>query len=169
MEIQPVHSKGDQSWVFFGRNDAKAETPVLWPPHARNWLIGKDWCWEGLRAGGEEDNRGWDGWMASPTQWTWVWVNSWSWWWTGRPGVLRFMGPQRAWHDWATELNWTEKIDSYLERQWSQVCLSFLTNLLLKGRLLFHPGIVFIEYPSSDSLGEVKILEIDKHRFKSWF
>jgi len=104
-EIQPVHSKGDQSWVFFGRNDAKAETPVLWPPHAKSWLIGKDWCWEGLGAGGEGDYTGWDGWMASPTRWTWVWVNSGSWWWTGRPGMLRFTGSQRVGHDWATELN----------------------------------------------------------------
>ena len=64
------------------------------------------WCWEGLGAGGEGDDRGWDGWMASLTQWTWVWVNSGSWWWTGRPGVLQFMGLQRVRHDWATELNW---------------------------------------------------------------
>ena len=68
------------------------------------------WCWEGLRAGGEGDDRGWDGWMASPTRWTWVWVNSGGWWWTGRPGVLRFMGSWRVGHDWATELNWTELI-----------------------------------------------------------
>ena len=66
------------------------------------------WCWEGLGAGGKGDNRGWDGWMASPTQWTWVWVNSGRWWWTGRPGVLQFMGSQRVGHDWATKLNWTE-------------------------------------------------------------
>ena len=59
-------------------------------------------------SGGEGDDRGWDGWMASLTWWTWVWVNSRSWWWTGRPGVLRFMGLQRVGHDWATELNWTE-------------------------------------------------------------
>ena len=65
------------------------------------------WWWEGLGAGGEGDNRGWDGWMASLTQWTWVWVNSRSWWRTGRPGVLRFMGSQKVGHDWATELNWT--------------------------------------------------------------
>ena len=58
------------------------------------------WCWEGLGAGKEGDNRGWDGWMVSPTQWTWVWVNSGSWWWTGRPGVLQFMGLQRVGHDW---------------------------------------------------------------------
>ena len=61
-----------------------------------------------LGAGGEGDGRGWDGWMASLTWWTWIWVNSGSWWWTGRPGVLRFMGSQRVGHDWATELNWTE-------------------------------------------------------------
>ena len=105
---EAVHSEGDQPWDFFGRSDAKAETPVFWPPHAKSWLIGKDWCWEGLGAGGEGDDRGWDGWMASLTWWTWVWVNSGSWWWTGRPGVLQFMGSQRVRHGWATELNWTE-------------------------------------------------------------
>ena len=68
------------------------------------------WCWEGLRAGGEGDDRGWDGWMASPTGWTWVWVDSGGWWWTGRPGVLWFMGSQRVGHDWATELNWRKYI-----------------------------------------------------------
>ena len=101
--------QGDQPWDFFGRTDAKAETPVLWPPHAKSWLYGKRlWCWEGLGAGGEGDDRGWDGWIASSTQWMWIWVNSRSWWWTGRPGVLRFMGSQRVRHDWATERNWTE-------------------------------------------------------------
>ena len=63
-------------------------------------------CWEGLGAGGEGDSRGWDGWMASRTWWTWVWVNSGRWWWTGRPGMLQFMGSHRVRHDWATELNW---------------------------------------------------------------
>ena len=107
-EIQPVHPKGYQSWVFIGRNDAKAETPILWPPDAKLTHWKRLWCWEGLGAGGEGDDRGWHGWMASPTRWTWVWVNSGSWWWTGRPGMLRFMGLQRVGHDWATELNWTE-------------------------------------------------------------
>ena len=66
----------------------------------------RPWCWERLKVGGEGDDRGWDGWMASPTQWTWVWVNSGSRWWTGRPGVLQSMGLQRVGHDeW---LNWTE-------------------------------------------------------------
>ena len=68
------------------------------------------WCWEVLGAGGEGDDRGWDGWMASPTWWTWVWVNSGSCWWTGRPCMLWFIGSQRVGHDWATELNWSELI-----------------------------------------------------------
>ena len=68
----------------------------------------RPWCGERLRAGGEGDNRGWDGWMASPTKWTRVWVNSGSWWWTGRSGALQFMGSQRVGHDWVTESNWTE-------------------------------------------------------------
>ena len=106
-EIQPVHPKVLKSWMFIGRTDAEAETPILWLPHAKSWLIGKDPdAGDGLGAGGEGDDRGWDGWMASPTQRAWVWANSRSWWWTGRPGVLRFMGSQRVGHDWATELNW---------------------------------------------------------------
>ena len=74
----------------------------------------KPWCWEILKAGREGDNRGWGDWVASPTQWTWVWVDSRSWWWTGRPGMLWFMGSQRVGHDWATELNWSF---TYLSQQ----------------------------------------------------
>ena len=108
-EIQQVHSRGNQSWIFFERNDAEAETPIPWPPDGKNWLIWKrPWYWERLRAGGEGDDRGWYGWMASPTQWRWVWVNSGSWWWTGRPGVLESMGSWRVGHDWVTKLSWTE-------------------------------------------------------------
>ena len=70
----------------------------------------RPWCWEGLGARGEGDDRAWNGWMASLTRWTWVWVNSESWWWTRRPGVLRFVGWQRVGHDCVTELNWTELI-----------------------------------------------------------
>ena len=89
-KIKPVNPKGNQSWIFIGRTDAEA--PVFWPPDAKNWLVrkdpkaGKDWSQE------EKCNRGWDGWMASPTRWIWVWVNSRSWWWTGRPWVLQSMG-----------------------------------------------------------------------------
>ena len=81
------------------------ETPILWPPHVKSWLIGKDPD-AGRDWGQEEKGLTWDGWMASPTWWTWVWVNSRSWWWTGRPGVLWFMGSQRVGHDWATKLDW---------------------------------------------------------------
>ena len=104
-KIQPVHSKGDQPWVFFGRNDAKAETPVLWPPHAKSWLIGKtdagrDWGQE-EKGTTEDEMAGWHhrldgrgfGWTLGVGD---------------RKGVLRFMGSQRVRHDWVTELNWTE-------------------------------------------------------------
>ena len=109
-EIKPVNPKGNQSGTFFGRTDAKAETPILWPPDAKNWLTrkdpaaGKDWRREGAK-------RGWGGWMALLTQWTWVWVSSGSWWWTGKPGVLQSMGSERVGHDWVTGLNRT---DTYL-------------------------------------------------------
>ena len=99
--------KGDQFWVFFGRIDAKAETPVLQPRMRRVDSLEKTLMLAGIGAG-EGDDRRWDGWMASLTQWTWVWVNSGRWWWTGRPAVLRFMGSQRVGHDWVTELNWIE-------------------------------------------------------------
>ena len=64
------------------------------------------WCWERLKAGREGDDRGWDGWMASPTWWTWIWASSGSWWWTGKPDELQSMGSPRVRHDWATKLNW---------------------------------------------------------------
>ena len=107
-EIQPVQPKGTQSWIFTGRTDAEAEAPILWP----TWYKGlthwkRPWHWERLKAGGKRQNWGWDGWMASPTQWTWVWVNYRSWWWTGRPGMLQSMGSQSRIRlsDW-TELHW---------------------------------------------------------------
>ena len=70
----------------------------------------RPWSWERLWAGGEGDDRGWDGWMASPTQWTWVWENSRSWWWIGRPVMLQSTGSQRVRHDWVTELDWTDSL-----------------------------------------------------------
>ena len=123
--------------MFIGRTDAEAETPILWATSCdelTHWK--RPWCWEGLGAGGEGNDRGWDGWMASPTQWTWIWVKSWSWWWTGRPGVLRFMGSQRVGHDWATELNWTEFKLSFLlcNHQFHAKCFMLLRLRNVEGK-----------------------------------
>ena len=108
-EIQPVHPKGNESWIFIGRTDAEAETPILWPPDAKNWLIwkdpdaGKDWRWE-EKGTAEDEMVG----RHPPTQWTWVWVNSGSWWQTRRPGMLQSIRSQRVRHDWVTERDWTK-------------------------------------------------------------
>ena len=105
-ESQPVHPKGNQSWIVYWKDwcwSWNSNTFTSWCEELTHWK--KPWCWERLKVGGEGDDRGWDGWMASSTQWTWVWVNSGSWWWTGRPGVLQSMGLQ-SWA-WSTELNWT--------------------------------------------------------------
>ena len=108
-EINAVHPKGTQSWIFIGRTDAEAETPILWLSDVKNWLTGKapdagkDWRQKEKGM----DDRGLDGSMASPTRCTWVWASSENWWWTGKPGMLQSMGLQRIRHDWMTEL--TEK------------------------------------------------------------
>ena len=95
-EIQPVHSQGKQSWIVIGRTDAEAESPIVWPPDVKSWLIKKDPdVWKDWR----QDEKG----MASLTRWTWVWASYRSWWWTGKPGVLQSMGSQRVRHDLGTE------------------------------------------------------------------
>ena len=96
-----VHWK-DWCWSW------NSNTLATWCKELTHWK--RPWCWERLKAGGEGNNRGWDGWMASPTQWTWVWVNSRSWWWTRRPSMLQSMESQRVGHNWVTELNWWERI-----------------------------------------------------------
>ena len=106
-KIKAVNPKGNQSWIFIGRTDAEAVTPILWPHDAKNWPWKRPWFWERLKAR-EGDDRGWDGWMASPTWWTWVWASSRSWWWTGKPSVQQSMRLQRVGHNWATELNWID-------------------------------------------------------------
>ena len=120
-EIKPVNPEGNQSWIYIGRTDAEAETPILWPPDTKNWLTGKDPdAGKTLKAGGEGDDRGWDSWMALPSQWTWAWASSGSWWWTGKSSMLQSMGLQRAGHNWATEL-----------KEWNQikVCLEITMRL----------------------------------------
>ena len=129
---------GEDSWESLG---LQGDTTS---PSYRRSVLGvhwKDWCWswnsstlatsceelthwkrpwysKGLGAGGEGDDRGWDGWVASLRRWTWVWVNPcwwWNWWWTGRSGVLWFMGQQRVWDDWVTELNWNSSVENFLK------------------------------------------------------
>ena len=148
---------GKGSWESFGlQGDLKEINPkyllegrrsvlgVHWRDWCWSWIsntlatsceelthLKRPWCWERLRVGGEGDDRGWHGWMTSPTQWTWVWVDSGSWRWTGRPGVLWFMGSQR--HDWATELNWTE---AEVLIRWPPDAKSWLTEkVLMRGKI----------------------------------
>ena len=111
-QIQPVHFKGNQSWIFIGRTDAETEAPILWPPDAKNWLIGED---PDARTDRRHEEKGMTedemvGWHH--TQWTWVWVNCGSWWWTGRPGMLQPWGCKVGNH-WATELNWHSLLHNY--------------------------------------------------------
>ena len=96
----------------------------------------RPWCWERLRAGGEGDDRGWDGWMESLTRWTWVWVDSGSWLWTGRPGMLWFMGSQSIRHDWATELNWTLTFWNSLRRIGIKSSINVCYNSPVKSSVL---------------------------------
>ena len=104
-EIKPVNPQRNLSWIFFGRTCWSWNTNTLatWCKGLTHWK--SPWLWGRLKAGGEGNDRRWDGWMASLTQWTWVWASSGSWWWTGKPGMLQSMGSQRVRHDWMTELN----------------------------------------------------------------
>ena len=130
-EIKPVNSKGNQPWLFIERTDAEAEAPILtlatWCEEVTH--LKRPWCWERLKAGGKGGDRGWAGWMASLTQWTWVWTSSGSWWRTGKPGVLQSMGSQRVGYDWATELNWTEGM-SHLQFLGDEIGLPFSKGLV---------------------------------------
>ena len=126
----------------------------------------RPWCWEGLGAGGEGDDRGWDGWMTSPTRWTWVWVNSRSCWWTGRPGVLQFMGSQRVGHDWSdwTELNWMYSFPPvrYFCPLSAGVCMHFciwrcIPDVSME-RDLLHVHLLLCHLPPYKSIISIKIL-----------
>ena len=119
MSVLPVHWK-DWCWSW------NANILATWCEELIH--LKRPWSWEGLKVGGEGDDRRWAGWLASLTQWTWVWVNSRSWWWTGSPGVLQFKGSQRVRHNWATELNWTvvKEHESFSSILISQDCFGYL-------------------------------------------
>ena len=116
-EVQPVHPKGNQSWIFIHWKDWcwswNSNTLATWCKELTHRK--RPWCPKRLKVGGEGDSRRWAGWMASPTQWTWVWVSSGSWWWIARPGMLQSMGLQRVGHNWVTELNWSDNAYYYNE------------------------------------------------------
>ena len=159
-KIQPVHPKGDQSWVFFGGNDAKGEAPIHWPPHAKRWLIwedpdaGKDWGQE-EKGMTEDEMAGWHhrlnghgfGWTLGVGDGT------------RRPGVLQFMGSQRIRHDWVTELNWTQLLqfrNLFLSLKWLHgwQSLSSILNIILSSILrhveenIFPRIILIVSEPS---------------------
>ena len=113
-----------------------SNTLATWCEEMTHWK--RTWCWKCLKAGGEGDDRGWDGWMASLTHWTWVWVNSGSWWWTGKPGVLQSMGLQRIRHDWVTELNWTGDL---LRRLWT---INTILNQCYRGNAGFVSWMILL-------------------------
>jgi len=105
-EIQPVNPKGNQSWIFIGRTEAEASAWILWPPDVKNYSMGKTLMLGKIEGRRRRGHIGWDGWMASLTQRTWVWANSGSLWRTGSPGVLLPWGRKKSDDDWASELNW---------------------------------------------------------------
>ena len=132
-KIKPVHPKGIQSWIFIGRTNAeawKSNTLATWCKELPHWK--KPWCWEWLKVGGEGDDRGWDGWMASPTQWTWVWVSSRSWWWTREAWNAAVHGVAKSRHDWPAELNWTVGVRKCSNFILLHVAVQFSQHHLLK-------------------------------------
>ena len=143
-EIQPVHHKGNKYWMFIGRTDAEAVSNTLATWCKELTHLKKPWCWERLRAGGEGDDRGGNGWMASPTWWTWVWASCRNWWRTGKPGMLQSIELQRVGHAWVTELqyclnaafqlsNFKKNTVPYPKEVFFSVCISKpkLNNLVL--------------------------------------
>ena len=151
-----------------------SNTLATWCEELTHWK--RPWCWERLRSGGEGDSRGWDGWMASPTWWTWVWASSRSWRWTGRPGVLQSMRSQRVRYDWATKLNWIyPKYYHSICNQYKQslrcftffctessksgLCLDFIKYAVKKVDSWYYPGGPMAKIPYSQCRG---------FRFDSW-
>ena len=137
-ESQPVNPKGNQSWIFIGRTNAEAETPILCLPNELTHLK-RPWCWERLKAGGEDG--GWGGWVASPTRWTWIWVGSGSWWWTEKPGMVHGVA-ELGMTEWLNWLKWrcpgfgplptTWSFNSAMELSWHLWVCHFTCLLRIK-------------------------------------
>ena len=152
-KIQPVHPRGDQSWVFIGKTDVETETPILWPLDAKNWLTGKDPDAGKRLKAGEGDNS-WDGWTASPMWWTWVWVGFRSWWWTGKLGMLQSMGSQSDTTEW---LKWIELNYSILLLKWEFLRVPFHFTVPW-GNLTYLPpalNLLFQADPSRNSISSL--------------
>ena len=136
-EIQLVNPKGNQSWIWCW--NWNSNTLAMWWEEPTHWK--RPWCWERLKVGGEGDDRGWDGWMASFTQWTWVWASSGSWWWTGRPGMLQSMGSKRVGYDWASKQQPQSKYRPRL--------MIVFANLKLTGKVLKN---IYLNYKHNSTL-----------------
>ena len=133
-KIQPDNPKGNQSWIFIWKDwcwSWNSSTLATWCEELTH--LKRLWYWERLKAGGEGGNRGWDGWMASPTRWKWVWASAGRWWWTGRPGLLQSRGHKES--DTTEQLSWTESIS---------FCCSRTTSLLSAGTWLYSIWFPFV-------------------------
>ena len=119
-EIKPVNLTGNQFWYSLEGLMLKLKLQYFGHRILAHWK--RPWCWERLKADGEEDDGKWDGWMESPIWWMWVCAGSGSWWWTGRPDMLQSVGLQRVWHTWATELNWI--MSQFLGQSQEGVCMT---------------------------------------------
>ena len=131
-KIKPINPKGNQSWLYIGRTGAEAEVPILWPPDAELTLWKRPWCWERLRARGEGDDRGWDGWMLLLTQRTWVWANSRRKWKTEGwcVAVHRVTKSWTQLHNWTTTTSKQNLMIAYCTRPWK--CVVCLGKKLVK-------------------------------------
>ena len=124
-----------------------SNTLATWCEELTTWK--RPWCWERLKAGGEGEDRGWDGWMASSTWQTWVWASSGNWWWTGKPGVLQSIGSQRVRHDWVTELiakNWRAACDNIFVNHNIFILILTPFPLSYKLKIKFIWAIIFIVF-----------------------
>ena len=156
-EIQPVHPEEISPECSLEGLILKLKVQYFCHLMWRTNSFERPWCWERLWAGGEEDDRGWDGWMASPTQWTWDWVNFRTWLWTGRPGMLQPMGLQRVRYNWAIELNWTDDSQITLKNLWTLLAFSSSLSLFLKNICLLWLWWVFTAPQAFATFGQQRL------------